>query len=53
MRPNRLFRLGVSMTFVTAAASIALAQSPAGTEPETRQTTIVAAAAERAWRKCG
>ena len=42
-----LFRLGASLTFVIGAASTALAQSPEP-EPQTRQTTIVSAAAEKA-----
>jgi hypothetical protein len=49
MRLANLFRLGASVTFVIGAASTALAQSPpAEQEPESRQTTIVSAAAEKA-----
>jgi Omp85 superfamily domain len=49
MRLASLFRLGASLTFVIGAASTALAQSPEPEqEPETRQTTIVNAAAEKA-----
>jgi Omp85 superfamily domain len=49
MRLASFFRFGASVTFVIGAASTALAQSPEPTqEPETRQTTIVSAAAEKA-----
>jgi hypothetical protein len=49
MRLASLFRLGASLTFVIGTASTALAQSPEPEqEPETRQTTIVSAAAEKA-----
>jgi hypothetical protein len=49
MRQASLFRLGAALVFVTGTASTALAQSPEPTqEPETRQTTIVSAAAEKA-----
>lgn len=49
MRLASLFRVGASVTFVIGAASTALAQSPEPErEAETRQTTIVSAAAEKA-----
>ena len=50
MRLTSLFRLGASVTFVISAASTALAQSPQPPEQqaETRQSTIVSAAAEKA-----
>src|SRR4029453_12712247 len=49
MRLANLFRFGASVTFVVGAASNALAQSPAPeAEAETRQPTIVSAAAEKA-----
>src|SRR4029453_18634647 len=49
MRLASFFRLGAALAFVTGTASTALAQSPEPTqEPETRQTTIVNAAAEKA-----
>jgi Omp85 superfamily domain len=50
MRLTSLFRLGASVTFVISAASTALAQSPQPPEQqaETRESTIVSAAAEKA-----
>jgi hypothetical protein len=47
MRPASFFRLGASLALLIGAATTALAQSPAQ-EPETRQTTIESAAAEKA-----
>ena len=45
---SSLFRLGASLTFVIGAATTALAQSPEPEQEQTRQTTIVSAAAEKA-----
>src|SRR6185436_8249787 len=47
MRPASFFRLSASLALVIGAATSALAQSPER-EPETRQTTIESAAAEKA-----
>src|SRR4030095_9921416 len=47
MRLASLFRVGASLTLVIGAASTALEQPPEQ-EPETRQTTIATAAAEKA-----
>ena len=49
MRLASLFKLGATLTFVIGAASTALAQSPEPEqEPQTRQTIIGSAAAEKA-----
>ena len=47
MRPNGLFGLCTSMALVIGTASTALGQTPEP-EPQTRQTTIESAAAEKA-----
>ena len=47
MRPNGLFGLCTSIAFLIGTASTALGQTPEP-EPQTRQTTIESAAAEKA-----